>query len=309
MPKTCPRCGTSCGDTQAFCPRCGAQLSAAQPSYGQRPPQGQPPYGQRPPQGQPPYGQRPPQGQPPYGQQPYGQPGAGSPSLLTGLKRLFTSTVLQLVGYGIIILAAIFSMSTLIDMLTDSRTYYYGPSRSDVGGLVGGMIFIFIALIVLLIGVIFNIIGVVTVSKENEKFKIAFYALLAYLGCLFISIIILFNNGSSTIYSLFSTLSSAAYAVMFVYVCNGIKDVGTKLGFADFLGSYNGVVITYLINVGLNFIGGLMLNSSPGVALVMMLIGWICSIVAFFLYMGYLRKAIRAVSGASSANQYQQPRY
>lgn len=87
MPKICSRCGTSCGDTQTFCPRCGTRLPAAQqpygqrPSYGQQPPQGQqrPPYGQqRPPYGQqrPPYGQqRPPYGQQPYGQQrpPYGQ--------------------------------------------------------------------------------------------------------------------------------------------------------------------------------------------------------------------------------------------
>lgn len=70
MPKVCPRCGTACGDAQAFCPRCGSRLPAAQQPYGQRPPYGQPPYGQRPPYGQPPYGQRPPYGQPPYGQGP-----------------------------------------------------------------------------------------------------------------------------------------------------------------------------------------------------------------------------------------------
>ena len=63
MPKKCPRCGTSCGDAQAFCPRCGTKLPAAQPSYGQRPPPGP----QRP-QGRSPYGPGP---QPPYGQQSY----------------------------------------------------------------------------------------------------------------------------------------------------------------------------------------------------------------------------------------------
>ena len=310
MSKICPKCGTACSDTQAFCQRCGSRLPAAQQPYGQQPPQGQqPPYGQRPPQGQPPYGQRPPQGQQPYGQQ---RPGGVTvaPSLLTGLKRLFTSTVLQFVGYGIMVLAFIISISSIVKLLSDSRYYYYAPDVEDViGGMVGGVIFVIIALIVLLIAVIFNIIGVVTVSKENEKFKIGFYALLAYLGLLVISYIILFNSSNATLYSLFSTMSSVAYAVMFVYVCNGIKEVGAKLGFLDFLGSYNGLVITYLISVGLSFIGGLMLNSSPGVAVVMMLLGWICSIVAFFLYMGYLRKAIRAVSGAPVANQYQQPRY
>lgn len=91
MPKICPRCGTSCGDGQAFCPRCGSKLPEAQQQpYGQRPPQGRQPYGvQRPPHSQgyqpqqpPPYGQRPQQPppyggqQPPYGQQPYG-PGLG----------------------------------------------------------------------------------------------------------------------------------------------------------------------------------------------------------------------------------------
>lgn len=296
MPKTCPRCGTSCGDAQAFCPRCGAKLAAAQPSYGQRPPQGQQ---------QPPYGQRPPQGQPPYGQQMAG--GATvSPSLLTGLKRLFTSTVLQLVSYGILIIAVIISISSIFDIL-DSFNSRYGPDVGDIiGGLAGGLIFLIIAGIVMLISIIFNIIGVITVSKENEKFKIAFYALLAYLACLVLSWIVLFNSLNTTAYSLFSTLSSVANAVMFVFVCNGIKEVGAKLGFADFLGSYNGVIITYLIGVGLSFIGGL-INS--GASLVLMGLGGICSIVAFFLYMGFLRKGIRAVSGAPGANPYQQPRY
>lgn len=303
MPRVCPRCGTSCGDTQAFCPRCGTKLQAGQPSPGQQP------YGQRPPQGQQPYGQRPPQGQqPPYQHMAGGM--AVTPSLLTGLKRLFTSTVLQLVGYGIMILAVIISISSIFDMIDAFAYSRYGPDVGDIiGGMAGGLIFIIIALIVLLISVIFNIIGVITVSKENEKFKIGFYALLGYLGCAILSWIILFNSLNTTVYSLFSTLSSVAYAVMFVYVCGGIKEVGSKLGFLDFLGSYNGVVITYLISVGLNFLGGLLLNSSPGLSVLMMFVGWICSIVAFFLYMGYLRKAIRAVSGTPAANPYQQPRY
>lgn len=305
MPKTCPRCGTSCGDAQAFCPRCGAQLSAAQqPPYGQRPPQGQqqPPYGQRPPQGQPPYGQRPPQGHPPYGQQgPGGMTVA--PSLLTGLKRLYTSTVLQLVGYGIIILGLIVIIAAGAGAITSSS---YSQLRGAAGGAIIGIILIVIAAIVVLIGIIFNIIGVITVSKENEKFKIAFYAVLTYLVCLILSLLITFNGGNSTLASILSTLSSVANAVVFVFVCTGIKEVGTKLGFADFLGSYNGVVITYLIGVGLSFIGGLI---SSGASLVLMGLGVICSIVAFFLYMGYLRKAIRAVSGAPGANPYQQPRY
>lgn len=312
MSKTCPKCGTICGDAQAFCPKCGTRLAAApQQPYGQRPPQGQPPYGQRPPQGQPPYGQRPPQGQPPYGQQRAG--GATvSPSLLTGLKRLFNSTVMQLVSVGCLILGVVVFFVAAAN----------AASSYNTDGLAGGVIFallLFIAAgIVVLVGIVFNIIGVITVSNENEKFKIAFYSLLAHLGLLLISIILFFSiidsimsvldldisglrtiSSKSKLFSIFWSLKDVAYAVMFVYVCIGIKEVGAKLGCLDFIGSYNGLVITYLVSVGLSFLGGLI---SSGLGIVMMFIGWICSVVAFFLYMGYLRKAINAVSRAPVAN-------
>lgn len=306
MPKTCPRCGTSCGDGQTTCPRCGSRLPMAQR------PQQPPPYGQRP-QQPPHYGQRPPQQ--PYGHQPYGPQGAGgvtvAPSLLTGLKRLFTSTVLQLVGVGLIVLGLIVMVAAGAGAITSSS---YSQLRGATGGAIFGIILVVIAAIVVLIGYIFNIVGVITVSKENEKLKIAFFALLAYLVLFVISLIITLSNldeigyasmlgvssRSASVSSVLSTLSNVAYAVMFVFLCNGIKDVGAKFGFLDFLGSSNGIVIAYLIYVGLNFI----VSFIPAPAsLVMSFIGLICYIVSFFLYMGYLRKAIRGVTGASTSHQ------
>ena len=295
----CSNCGTACEDANGFCPNCGTKLAPPPPSYGQQ----QPSYGQQP------YGQQ------PYGQQPYGQQRpAGvtvAPSLHAGLKRLFTSTVLQLIAYGILVIAVIVSISSIINLITSSSLYYYGYglSRADLGGMVGGVIFAIIAVIVLLVGAIFNIIGVISISGENAKFKIAFYALLADLALMLIAFIIIFSGGSYTAYTIFSTLGSVANAVMFVYVCGGIRDVGAKLGFLNFLGTYNGLVTVYLISVGFSFIGGLLVNSSPGVGLVLTSIGGICAIVSFFMYMGYLRKGIKAVEGVPTANQYQQYQY
>ena len=324
----CPNCGTACDDEQKFCSNCGADLAPTPPpSYNrQQQPYGQQSYGQQSygqqPYGQQPYGQQPYSQQPyvqqPYGQQPYGQQRAAgvtvAPSLHTGLKRLFTSTVLQLVAYGILILALIISMSSIINIIANSGNYYYyGYYGLNIGNMisnmVGGVIFAIIALIVLLVSAIMNIVGVITVSGENAKFKIALYALLADLALMVIAFIILFSGGSYTAFTIFSTLGSLASAVMFVFVCGGIRDVGAKLGLLNFLGSHNGLVTVYLISVVFSFIGGLLLNSSPGVGLVLASIGGICAIVAFFMYMGFLRKGIRAVAGVPTANPYQQYQY
>lgn len=301
MPRVCPRCGTSCGDTQAFCPRCGTKLQAGQPSPGQQP------YGQRPTQGQQPYGQRPPQGQPYYAPQGPGS-AASSISLISGLKQLSTSLVLQLVAYGIMLISVIILISSGAGILTSGS---YRDLENAVGGAVGGVIFFFIALIVLLIGTIFNIIGASSVSKENQKFKIGFYMLLAFLALFIISIIVIFNEARSwvpntTLITLLWVLTIAANAAMLVFTCGGIKEVGMKLGANDIIQGQNVPMIANLIAEGLLILSLLITSSASGI---LTLLAWICSTVGLFLYIGYIRKAIRAVSGTPAANPYQQPRY
>ena len=206
--------------------------------------------------------------------------------------------VLQLVGYGLLLLAFIITIASV-----DSYYYYY-DIEDVIGNVVGGVIFVIIAGIVLLVGMVFDIIGTTALSKENEKFKIGFYMLLAFLALLVLYIIFGFTSIGPVI-GIFLALTIAANAVMVAYVCGGIKDLGAKLGAHDVVQGQNAPLIVNLIAEGLFALGILLSMSAASETItgIFALLAWILSTVGLFLYIGYIRRAVRAVEGAHAVNQ------
>lgn len=218
-----------------------------------------------------------------------------APTLQKGLKRLYSSSVLQIIAALLAIVGAIAVIIGLVSAVSSSDA---------TGGLVAagiGGILAIISPILVIIAAILSLVGIINVSRENIRFKIALYAVLANIV---LTIINIFVSRSSTVAGTVITLLAAiCNVVMFLYVCNGIKELGRKLGRSELQSGYNAVVIFYLLSAILSFIGGFLALTVIGY--VLQLIGSLCSLIAFFLYMGYLNKAIKAVQGVPTAEPQQ----
>ena len=218
-----------------------------------------------------------------------------APTLQKGLKRLYSSSVLQIIAALLAIVGAIAVIIGLVSAVSSSDA---------TGGLVAagiGGILAIVSPILVIIAAILSLVGIINVSRENLRFKIALYAVLANIVLTIINIFV--SRSSAVAGAVITLLAAICNVVMFLYVCNGIKEVGRKLGRNELLSGYNAVVIFYLLSAILSFIGGFLALTVIGY--VLQLIGSLCSLIAFFLYMGYLRKAINAVAGVPTAEPQQ----
>ena len=216
-----------------------------------------------------------------------------APTLQKGLKRLFSSSLLRIIA----IILAVIGLVTMIggaavalgNAITDG---------SSGGGLVagGGAILTIISGILIIIAFFLSLVGVINVSKENNSFKIALYAVLAGIV---LSIVSVFFTGNPTVSTILSLLVNISSIVMFLFTCGGIKELGNKLGRDDFPNRYNNIVIFYCLAAGLIFVGQLLGTQSIGYTI--NLVGQVCSIISYFMYLGYLRKGIHALEGVATA--------
>ena len=222
-----------------------------------------------------------------------------APTLQKGLKRLFSSAVLEVIAAILVIVGLIAMIAGLAAAVADGLSGGTGTGGLAAAGI--GGILTLVAGILVIIAAILSLIGIINTSKENNKFKTALYAVLIGLVLSIVSAIV--GQSNPTISSSLNLLVSICNVVMFLGVCSGVNEVGEKLGRSDFLGKYNTIVILYGLSALLSFIGGLMALSTIGY--VLRIVGSLCSLISFIMYMGYLRKAIHAVDGVPVADQYQ----
>ena len=219
-----------------------------------------------------------------------------APTLQKGLKRLFSSSALQIIAIALMIIGLIITIIGLGAALATA-----GSTGSLVAAGGGAILMTIIAPILVIIAAILSLVGIINVSKENSKFKTALYAVLANIVLV---IIAMFVGQNPTVATIIDLLANICNIVMFLFICGGIYAVGEKLGRTDFLGRYNTIVIFYALGAVLALVGGFM-NPLSTIAYVLQIIGQICSFISYILYMGYLRKAIKAVEGVPTAEPQQ----
>lgn len=217
-----------------------------------------------------------------------------APTLQKGLKRLFSSAVLR-------IIASVLAIVGLIVTIIGGVAAFTGSEAGGIAAL-AGIIVTIISPILVIIAAILSLVGIINVSKENGKFKTALYAVLANIVLV---IIAMFLGQNPTVATIINLLANICNIVMFVFICSGIYAVGEKLGRTDFLGQYNAIIIFYVLSAVFALIGGFVLSLYS----VFSIISSICSFISYILYMGYLRKAIHAVDGVPTAEQYAPNQY
>lgn len=257
-----------------------------------------------------------------------------APKLQKGLKRLHSSAVLRIIAalllvvFVIAMLVGLFvivgavggealtgqltdlftaaasgnytSLNEQIDIIVNSNTITEEAAAGITSGaiiFVVGAVMAIAAPILVIIALIMSLVGVVNVSKENGRFKVALYAVLAGIILSIVSSTVARNDPQTA--TIITLASNIIDIVMFLFICDGIRVLGDKLGRSDFFGKYTALVAFYALAAILKCAGGFMGVST--IAYVLQLIGNICSIISFIMYMSYLRKAIKAVEGVPTA--------
>ena len=212
-----------------------------------------------------------------------------APTLQKGLKRLFSASLLRIIA----IILAIIGLITMIGGAAAAL-----GSGSSGGGLVagGGAILTVISGILIIIAFFLSLVGIINVSKENNSFKIALYAVLAGIV---LSIVKIFVTSGSTLSTVLDLLVNIANILMFLFTCKGIRDVGDKLGRDDIAGKYNTIMVFYCLAAVLQCAGGFLGLQTIGI--IVSIIGYVCSIISYFMYMGYLSRASKALEGVATA--------
>ena len=217
-----------------------------------------------------------------------------APTLQKGLKRLFSASLLRIIA----IILAVVGLITMIGGAAVAISNAMTSGGSSVGGIAagGGAILTIISGILIIIAFFLSLVGVINVSKENNSFKVALYAVLAGIV---LSIVKLFVSSGSTLSTVLDLLVNISDILMFLFTCKGIKDVGEKLRRDDIAGKYNTIMVFYCLAAVLQCAGGFLGLQTIGI--IVSIIGYVCSIISYFMYMGYLSRASKALEGVPTA--------
>ena len=255
-----------------------------------------------------------------------------APKLQKGLKRLLKASSLRsvasalavisliamLAGYIVIIMASGTDMSSkvaevmqsgtsgdmdsLLDQLGEALSTEIDLSDGGASGstAIAGMICFLVGLFLLplaigilpLVATILVWLGIGNISRENFRFRIALFAVL---GRIVLSLVnSFFANSDSALSTLLVLLAKICDTVMFVYICDGIRELGGKLGYSALLGKYHRIVIFYVLTALFVCAGSTLGASTAGY--VFRAFGYVSSFIAYRLYLRALRKGLDAVN-------------
>ena len=259
-----------------------------------------------------------------------------APKLQKGLKRLLSASSLRsiasalavisliamLVGLVVVLSAGGVDMSSelpellkaaadggidsLIDRLGEAFNTEVVLSDGDAAAstAAGGMIAFLVGMFLLpfaigllpFIATILVWAGIANISKENLKFRIALFAALARIVLSIASSFAASSN--STLSTILVLLANISDTVMFLYVCDGIRELGEKLGYSNFLGKYHWIVILYVLTALFVCAGSFLGVSTAGY--IIQALGYASSFIAYRLYLRALRKGFDVVEGISA---------
>ena len=192
-------------------------------------------------------------------------------------------------------------MDSLLDQLGEAFSTEIDLSDGDTAGsgAVAGVICLLVGLFLLpvAIGVVPFVatilvwLGIGNISKENFRFRIALFAVLARIVLSLVNSFV--ANSGSTSSTILVLLANVSDTVMFLYICGGIREVGGKLGYSELLGKYLRIVIFYVLTALFVCVGSILGVGTAGY--IFRVLGYISSFIAYRLYLRALRKGLDAV--------------
>lgn len=211
------------------------------------------------------------------------------PNASVGVKKLFTSEILNIISTICMIIAAIAIVAAGVSVsgstngqLTD------GQAAGLMGGGIATLIFGFAGVVIAVIAFILTLIGLNKSRKDEPAFNTAFYFVFVGIICSVLSSLL----GSTTfIGCLFSGLSSAVNLVVTIYIIFGILSLAAQLN--NEAVASKGKTLLYIIVVIyiLAIIARLVAMFAPTVAGIIAIVALILEFINYVIFLTYLSQA------------------
>lgn len=221
------------------------------------------------------------------------------PNAKSGVKKIFTSKMLEIIGYLMIIVSAVVAVILLAVIAKDVADAESLSSLSELiganaGSFIPAIIIFCCAILVFIVAFILNITGLVKASKDDGAFKTA---LIAFFAGIIFSILSYAFSSNGMISSLMNVLDTVMDFIVFIYTVQGIRNLAVKLGDGEMDFKGNSIFRMVLIVIVLQFISEVIVMIFGGLqsALIIAFVFYIASqtfaIVQYIMFLSYLAKA------------------
>jgi len=208
-----------------------------------------------------------------------------------GVKKIFTSELLMLIGGVCLLIAGVLAV------LTASSAAAGNSGGAAVSSL--GMLLLFLASAILpIIGFIMNLVGLSQAGKDEDSFQKAFIiAIFAMIIRMVSSIFTTLNVGGGAADNIARAVSNVAEIIVFILVVNGVTNLADRLHKSELFGTANKLIVFYIIMYGLSIVANLILihfelnTTTAVIAGVLEIVSAILALIAYIVYLVFLGKA------------------
>ena len=213
------------------------------------------------------------------------------PNAFKGVKKIFTSELLGLIGGICAFITAILALVAVVSIGTESEGGF-------IAGGVGGAVFGVAAAVLVLIGYILKLVGMKQAGHDEDRFRQAFWiAICALVLNVVSSIFRSMNVGGGIADNIVDLFVKVASIFITVFIISGIQNLADKLGKPEIGDSGHKlltvIVIVYILSMIVTLIP-IFFGSNPATSTISGILGIVAvllDIIAYIIFLVYLGKA------------------
>ena len=221
------------------------------------------------------------------------------PNAFIGVKRLFTSRVLAMIGlFALLVSTSIALVSSVILQNSADR----GAAAGEILAVLA-LAFMMGSCVIMVVSYILGITGLSRASIDEPAFRIALFATAA--NIIFIGFGSIFSSlQNDFMASLLNSFSTIADLFTFIYTIQGIRSLALKLGDKDIDRRGNNLFKILLVAIIVEFIANLIVVIFQGaktalvIAGVIAIVSVLLTIIQYFMFLVYLVKAKKMLANA-----------
>ena len=213
------------------------------------------------------------------------------PNGFHGIKKIFTSEILDLIASVCMIVCAVLTIVFLASADADA-------AGGAIAGGLGAVAFLLAALVLSIIAYIFKLIGIKRAGRDEERFNTAFIFAIFALILTIVSSVIASITGTNSIWDdLIKTIATLFELLVTLYIVNGIQAFGERLGHEELVQKGRTYFIIFLILYILRMIASVIPvffganETTASISGTMLLVSAILSLICYILYLALLGKA------------------
>ena len=210
------------------------------------------------------------------------------PDAFSGVKKLFTAEILQIIGVVAMGLSAIFLVLLGTSIDADNAVTGLGSFALMSIFAIGGVV-------VLIIAAILELVGLAKAGKDNKNFSYALYCVIV--GIVFVIVGSFFQSSNPTVYSMCESANKILDLISTILIIQGVMNLADNLGDTEMVvkGAF---IFKVIMGIYIFAIIGSITYAFMYPFLFLRFIGVICmcvslvlTVVSYVLFIAYLARA------------------